>query len=393
MRLPIIQREFPHELTYPTMKTGKLLIALGLALTVQQSVAQVRKILIEEFTASWCGWCPFGALELDSLEIKNPGKIIPVAIHDGDKYVIPEELKIIQELKCTMLPSMSMDRHFWVKGPNVWDSTSNMYLLCESGPSYIDLQSYAAKRLAIKPSCSVGLSNISYDAITKQVSVTVNTTFTRADSGDIRFNLYLTEDSIQVLNEQVNDANMYPGPFYMKGNPFAKWYHNHVIRSMQGGAWGTSGAIPAKVSTSNSYSTNYTFKISSSYNLKYLNLIGVVQKYDSVYTRREILNCEITRLSKALATGVIPEEQQTNISIYPNPTKGNCTIDILLPRDAKTSIDVINTLGEKVGNIVNTILSAGSNRIDWTSDLPTGIYFIRTNIDGMQTESKLIMSK
>ena len=42
------------------------------------------KVLLEEFTGAWCGYCPRGAFESDKLDSIQAGKFIPVAIHVGD---------------------------------------------------------------------------------------------------------------------------------------------------------------------------------------------------------------------------------------------------------------------------------------------------------------------
>ena len=43
----------------------------------------VRKVLIEEFTGEWCGWCPEAAYNLENLVKDNP-YVLTVGIHNGD---------------------------------------------------------------------------------------------------------------------------------------------------------------------------------------------------------------------------------------------------------------------------------------------------------------------
>lgn len=42
------------------------------------------KILIEQMTGTWCGWCVDGALRMKSLIEDNDGKVIGATIHQGD---------------------------------------------------------------------------------------------------------------------------------------------------------------------------------------------------------------------------------------------------------------------------------------------------------------------
>lgn len=43
-----------------------------------------QKVVLEENTGEWCGWCPEGAKIMDDAIANNPGKVIGIAVHDGD---------------------------------------------------------------------------------------------------------------------------------------------------------------------------------------------------------------------------------------------------------------------------------------------------------------------
>ena len=43
-----------------------------------------KKAVLEENTGEWCGWCPEGAQIMEDAITANPGKVIGIAIHDGD---------------------------------------------------------------------------------------------------------------------------------------------------------------------------------------------------------------------------------------------------------------------------------------------------------------------
>src|SRR4051812_35948630 len=58
-----------------------VVVALSSLTGVGSSSAQSRHVLLEEFTGSWCGWCPRGIVAINQLEQTAPGKVIPVAIH------------------------------------------------------------------------------------------------------------------------------------------------------------------------------------------------------------------------------------------------------------------------------------------------------------------------
>ena len=43
-----------------------------------------QKVVLEENTGEWCGWCPEGAEIMDNAIAANPNAVIGIAIHDGD---------------------------------------------------------------------------------------------------------------------------------------------------------------------------------------------------------------------------------------------------------------------------------------------------------------------
>lgn len=43
-----------------------------------------KKVLLEEFTGAWCGWCVDGHLRVEQMMAATPNRIIPVMVHSGD---------------------------------------------------------------------------------------------------------------------------------------------------------------------------------------------------------------------------------------------------------------------------------------------------------------------
>ena len=62
--------------TSPTPITGLPVGAVPLTFT--------KKVILEENTGEWCGWCPEGAKIMEDAINANPNKVIGVAVHDGD---------------------------------------------------------------------------------------------------------------------------------------------------------------------------------------------------------------------------------------------------------------------------------------------------------------------
>jgi thiol-disulfide isomerase/thioredoxin len=70
-----------------------------------------KKVVLEEFTGEWCGWCPEGAEVMKQNLIANPNTVIGIAVHDGDPMEIPSFNSWINTLtNNTGFPGGSIDR-------------------------------------------------------------------------------------------------------------------------------------------------------------------------------------------------------------------------------------------------------------------------------------------
>jgi len=79
---------------------------------------------------------------------------------------------------------------------------------------------------------------------------------------------------------------------------------------------------------------------------------------------------------------------------YPNPFNPSTSIRFAIPTDMNVKLDVYNTLGEKVAELVNGPMSAGSYSIAFeASSLPSGIYFYRIEAGSNVAVRKMILMK
>ncbi|HED08381.1 MAG TPA: T9SS type A sorting domain-containing protein [Ignavibacteria bacterium] len=88
----------------------------------------------------------------------------------------------------------------------------------------------------------------------------------------------------------------------------------------------------------------------------------------------------------------IPDSYELNQN-YPNPFNPSTTINFALKVSSQVSINIYNSLGQRVTNLVNGSFSAGFKSVQFNaSNLASGLYFYRiiaTGVDG----SKFIQAK
>lgn len=79
---------------------------------------------------------------------------------------------------------------------------------------------------------------------------------------------------------------------------------------------------------------------------------------------------------------------------YPNPFNPSTNITFALPSDMNVKLSVYNTLGEKVAELVNGSMSAGSCSIAFNAaSLPSGIYFYRIEAGANVAVRKMMLLK
>lgn len=70
-----------------------------------------KKVVLEEFTGEWCGWCPEGAEVMKQNLTAHPNTVIGIAVHDGDPMEIPSFNSWIKTLTAVGgFPMGSVDR-------------------------------------------------------------------------------------------------------------------------------------------------------------------------------------------------------------------------------------------------------------------------------------------
>ena len=79
---------------------------------------------------------------------------------------------------------------------------------------------------------------------------------------------------------------------------------------------------------------------------------------------------------------------------YPNPFNPSTTISFNLQKRTKVTLDVFNTLGQKVATLLNGEVNPGEHNIDFNGDdLGSGIYFYQLTADNVKQTRKMVLMK
>jgi len=347
----------------------QLLLALALISTTttwgQQDEKVTKKVILEDFTGEWCGWCPEGQIAAEDIKVKEPVNFLPLANHNGDRYQIPEGAVVDDKLDITSYPGGAIDR-------------TMMTGETEIGVGRGSWESHVKNRLKTKAIASVGIANKVYNPKTKEYQADINVRFVQGTDGfnPLNIQVYIVEDNI--LSQTQHNYNPSLG-----SDPLKNWYHMNVMRAALGGDWGFAGVIPDMAVAGVTYTKNITFKLDPSWDEKNIKIYALVAYNGYSSVEKEILNCEEASLKTFFTTGVENINNSLAIErVYPNPANANDIIKVEYnnPENALVTLKVLNIAGQVVATPYQSSDVAGSHTIQWRAsdaNLATGIYIMQ----------------
>ncbi|MCB0402955.1 MAG: T9SS type A sorting domain-containing protein [Flavobacteriales bacterium] len=360
------------------------------------STIPAKKVVGEEKTGTWCGWCPRGAVGLAWMESQTD--FIGIAVHNNDPMVVSAYDGNIGTYIPGGYPGGGVDR------------------VAEGDPNYSSfLAMHNARKTAVVP-CEVKNIVAVYNSTSGKISVSADSEWYGSIPGNYRMSCVIVEDNVLSSAQ----SNYYgagqaggPGGTYDNGGPMAfpsgvnnsfDFYgasssvsassflgYDHVARSLSSNnILGDASSLPAGTVTAGTHP--YTFAdVNTSVVTDWTASHAVVMIINA--DNGEILNADIAPLTNANSTADL-EAAQFNLKVYPNPTEGQTTVHFNLPSQAAVAVDVYNTVGSLVHTQGVQSMGAGQHNLTFDgSDLPAGMYFVNITIDGQVFTQKLSLNK
>jgi len=355
----------------------------------------VKKVLVEDETGTWCGYCPRGRTVMEDIYNTYPNAI-GIANHVGDSYEVPYSASIdtINTVDAYGYPGGMVDRKLFsgqttvVIPTNLWKSKTANQLLSSTSVNITILSSY--------------------NSSTRQVNVTVGANFVGSASGDLRISCVLIEDSIVNTSDPQNN---YMGNGCSSPDPTSPWYNypcsisnyiqRDVARANLAPNWGTAGVIPTTVASGTSYSQSYVYTLPSTWAANKISIVGFVSKFNSSVHSRDILNANVIRLGNSTATAIEENNSLSSVEVKqntPNPFSYLTALQFTLNTTDNVSIKVYNTFGQVVNNLVDTKLVPGEHTFYWAGDdndgntVAGGVYYYTLSTSSQQITKPMIFT-
>jgi len=333
-----------------------------------------KKVVIEEGTGTWCGWCPRGAVAMEYMTTAHPDDFIGIAVHNGDPMTVTA---YDNGANFSGFPGANVDRA--ILGANV---------------SNADFDTYYNDRIDLPVPASISAtSSGSGSALTVDVSCTFYTPFAAAD---YKLAVVLTEDNVTGTGSTWDQHNYYS---YQTNNlalsgaghnwqnetdpvPAANMEYDHVGRALLGGYTGQAGSVPTTITDGQTATYSFTYTIPSTMNRA--NMHAVALLLDNA--TGEIVNAD----EISIASVGIAENETINMNVFPNPA----TTEAAVSFEGKGGEYVVNII-DMTGRVyaTQTIADAtGAQTVKLaTSGLKAGTYMVTVaNATGSYTQNLVI---
>lgn len=224
-----------------------------------------RKIVVEDYTGTWCGFCPRVAAAIHSVE-EETEDITVVAIHEtANSYPDPMHFDEVQLLKDAFnvegFPAARINRTVDWQTPH----------------SNSDVTSIAG----IETNMAIAINS---KLTGSELKVQLNVVYEEGSVQGDKLVVYLLEDGI--VHGQVNYYNEDPtSPYYNMGDIISDFVHNDVLRTSLTSVLGNT--IPSTAALTE-YIASFTVNIPSDYVADNLSIVAMVVDSDNVARNAQV---------------------------------------------------------------------------------------------------------
>lgn len=332
------------------------------------------KMVAEEATGTWCGWCPRGAVWMEYMEETYPDAFIGIAVHNADPMVVTEYDNALGDT-----PGFSGYPSVVVERASIID------------PSQLE-NVYLARANRVSPLGATFTQN--WDVDTRTITVNASASAHTVLSGDYRLSLVITEDEVTGTASEYNQANFYSGGGAGALNgyenlpnpvPAADMVYEQVARAIVGGHAGVAGSLPANMVSGDVVPYEFTYVLPSTMDEKHVNLIVLVLDAET----GNILNGANQSLNLMPSSAQDLPTELSEILISPNPTRDVATLEVNVLESSDIRLELVDMYGRLVNaRTYNNVVGDQVFPIV-KGNLAAGTYLVRLSTNGKSITKKV----
>lgn len=340
-----------------------------------------KKVLIEEGTGTWCGWCPRGAVAMEFMRENYPETFVGIAVHNGDPMTVSE---YDDGADISAFP-----------GANVGRSSLGVSVGTSEFESY-----YATEREAPTPA-EVSTKAI-YDRDNDELTITLTVESEFDIPGDYRFAAVLVEDNVSGTDDGYAQVNYYSSQsqnIALSGAghnwqqepstvPATDMEYDDVGRVLLGGYYGVADNSGSLLEGSQTHT--FTMKLEGNYSYENIWVAGLLLDNDF---GGQVVNVDADRNVEIISGTTELDPNVTRFEIFPNPAGQYTNLSLNLNEAGIVNLSIYDMNG-KVVKSEEVFFNEGINeyKLD-LSNINSGAYMLGTTRNGKTYFGKLNVVK
>jgi hypothetical protein len=296
-----------------------------------------RRVVIEEGTGTWCGWCPRGFYWMSYMHETYPETFIGIAMHNGDPMT---NAAYNSASGFNAYPQAHVNR----KSKNI-----------SVGGNFVD--EYLAVIDDVVP-FDISVTATYEEDKPDQLNIHARVEFVTELSGiNYRFGGVVVEDGVTGTGSGYNQANFYsstaanlplsgfgydwqalPNPV-----PASQMVYPDVARSLLGPYTGIAASVPSSVSVGQVIEREFTYFVPASSNVENMRVVVWLVNHST----GEIINAGVGRAAAPVSTREVVASEL--VSVFPNPFQGQLNLELKLEQAAEVQVQLFNALGQLAG--------------------------------------------
>ncbi len=242
--------------------------------------ANVRKVLVEDYTGHTCGNCPYAADVLHELECEWGDRVVPMAVHVGFFADVQNNSDGSYSTNFKTPAGNQWNTFFGNSSQGLPNGLINRRNTGGSFPqSYTVWAAQVSNLLAVPADAVLEMQN-SYSAASRTVSTSIDVrVLNNLSNGPYNISVCLTEDSVVDWQKDYDPA--------LEDENVPDYVHMHVLRNNFNGTWGDpigSGNLTAGTVLN----VNYSIEIDTAWNENHCNVVAFIYRTDN----KEVIQAE-----------------------------------------------------------------------------------------------------
>ncbi len=352
-------------------------------------VSGTKRVLVEEFTGTWCGYCGDGALVVERILEETPS-VVAVAIHAGGSS---EPMMIghgsdLSRRYGPSYPQALIDRRYF-------EGEEKVCISRHLWPGAVEqvMNSYTPLNVTTEHT---------YNADTRMLDFSATATFVDYhEPADLRLHIYLVEDNISSMTDQrywqVNYYNADEShPHYDLGSRIPGFVHNHVLRGAPTGSGGVRIQVDGdSYDPGKSFTQEYSFQIPETMKVEDMEIVAFVTYEEGDITNHETYSSTHAPVLDPTSTDVNDLRGSETVGLMsPNPASQLAVIPVHLESTQDVRVDLYAVNGTHLRTVAQKRAFAGDHNFAVnTSVLSAGVYKLRLTVGDQVVWRDLVVAR